>query len=109
MRRVVAPVIVHQPAHPRDFVRIEEGTPYVVPVGRILVVTALGAKGSHGTIEFRVNGVFEVVVKGSGGEWAPTVAELPTPGVAAAAGDSVEVDASGVGSDGRAWGYLVDA
>lgn len=34
--------------HPRDMVRIKEGTPYVVPAGRIFVLTALGSNNVFG-------------------------------------------------------------
>lgn len=35
--------------HPRDYVQIKEGTPYTVPVGKLLVVTGLGSADPAGS------------------------------------------------------------
>ena len=43
--------------HPRDWVQIKEGTPFVVPAGRVLAITGLGGRSTSPRFaELRVNG-----------------------------------------------------
>ena len=79
--------------HPRDHVRIIEGSPYVVPAGKILTLKAVSATGeqpSDVTLEIDGQSVavlrtFGVVFGGGGG---PGVAEIPF-GLSARAGETV--------------------
>jgi hypothetical protein len=92
--------------HPKDMVQVKEGAPFVVPAGRVLVVTALGSVGINATnATLRINGVDETSVNPAGNGQAAhqTMMELPTC-FSAQAGTTVSV----VGSygDGRVWGYL---
>lgn len=90
--------------HPRDMVRIKEGIPFVVPAGRILVVTGLGdAVGSGGAKWLIVNGQNELSMTPVFSQTPPSVAEVPT-GLTVAAGSSVDV--IGGGGAARAYGYL---
>lgn len=105
--RVVEPAPVYAPAHPKNFVRLVEQTPFVVPSERVLVLTAVGVgktASTSGSTRVEVNGVQEIMVSSSAGEW---IRELPLPGLVAQPGDSVVVIA-GANGDGRAWGYLAD-
>jgi len=95
--------------HPRDMVQIRGGTPYTVPTGRRLVLTALGnidgGVGSTQVIGVLVNGQREAVTNNTS---SPSMTSLPV-GLAASAGDVVElaeVYGSQELSKTRAWGYL---
>ena len=104
-----ATVRVQYMPHPRDMVQIEEGTPFTVPSGRILVVTGLGSNDYTLTGETRlsVNSAIELTQPTNGGSYeTPTVRAVPV-GFSAKPGDVVSVDSSS-GSAGRAWGYLAD-
>ena len=111
-RDVSAIEVVSDP-HPRDNVVISGGMPFVVPSGRLLVVTALGdGVGINSSQVLFVDGISEVsaveyTAGGSGGgrHWASSVLQLPTPGLTAQSGQTVTLS----GSSSRAWGYLVDA
>ena len=100
--------------NPRDMVVIRQGTPYIVPPGRLLVVTALGANSPSlsGQTELQVDGVFEVTAPagiGSSGE-ASSMKLLPLPGFVVQSGSTVNLDGGGgANNPRRAWGYLVDA
>ena len=59
--RIVGEVDIDGRPSPGDFVRIEEGTPYVVPDGKLLVLTSVGGGGEarvriDGTVEVRAHG-----------------------------------------------------
>jgi hypothetical protein len=97
-----------QVAHPRDWVVVEEGVPYTVPQGKILVVTAIGAAHNSGGIgRVLVNGTIQCetandVQFGNGA----SVKQLPL-GFSVTSGSTVDtMCTTGLG---RAWGYLVDA
>ena len=111
--------------HPRDWVQIEEGVPYVVPAKKLFVPTALGAileppPSQDDLTTLRVDGVdmasaiTATYISGSNGMTAfgsgANMKPLPR-GLSVPAGSTVEV-AGGVRSstpdDARAWGYLVD-
>jgi len=104
--RVLETPTLQMAPHPRDFVRIVEGTPYTVPAGRILVVTAMGSVigiGGNWAI-CAVNGadaVFVWIDQVGGG-----VTEIPT-GLTAQGADVVDVRTAG--QTGVLLGYLVDA
>jgi len=92
---------------PRQMLVIREGTPFVVPAGKLLVITGLGGTGSGVVAGLRVDGVNQFAASGnleSGN--ALSIRAVP-PGFTVEAGLTVEVS-SGT-PFGRAWGYLVDA
>ena len=93
---------VNEP-HPRDYVRIKEGTPFVVPSGKCLVVKSLSYSTYNGSthVQLRINGVDAYSGTMVGGK-----SEI-TPGFLAVAGESVSVHRDGVIA--LALGYLVDA
>jgi hypothetical protein len=88
-------------ARPQDMVQIREGTPFLVPNGKLFVLTALG--GREGNLaQLRMNGE-GLLWHGGGG--SSGVQALPNirPFVA---GSSLEVVCNDIPGDGRAWGYL---
>lgn len=90
--------------HPRDMVQIKEGIPFVVPAGRILVVTGLGdVVGSGGAKWLIVNGQNELSMTPVFAQTPPSVAAVPT-GLTFSAGSVCEV-LGGAGT-ARAYGYL---
>ncbi len=89
---------------PRDCVQIREGTPFTVPSGRLLVVTALGsvyltAQEAH----LFVNDQEELVAALPSSSATNRIIEVP-PGLTAQAGSVVTV--TGTAAQGRVWGYL---
>jgi len=115
-RDVSAIELVNDP-HPRDFVRISEGQPYVVPLGKILVVTGLGTSTNPTNLTYlRVDGADELTAmyvftsgSGSGLNMVLSVQEISSGGMALQAGQTVTVYTPSGGTNGRAWGHLVDA
>lgn len=105
-RVVVANPVALQgmPPHPRDWVQIEEGVPFVVPVGKLFVPTAAGRGVGGGGANLRVDGVN--VFQAFGGNGSTTSFDPVPPGLAITAGRVVTVVENG--QDSRAWGYLVD-
>ena len=102
---------VNEP-HPRDNVVISGGMPFVVPSGKLLVVTALGTSSYMHDVDLLVDGIQQVSAQADSPSntdslsWVSSVLQLPTPGLTAQSGQTVTV----VGSSAtRAWGYLVDA
>lgn len=97
--------------HPRDMVQIEEGTPYTVPTGKILVVTAVG------TPQLLANGITCLYADNNLVTTAAAVGDLTTihgsmptmvampQGLTLHSGSVVVPQGPFVGS-GRAWGYL---
>lgn len=102
--------------HPSDMVRFGQGSFFIVPSGKIFVLTALGTDATSGLAHLRVNAQLEVSCYSR--IWAPTgnpghaldvPSFRPIPlGFALPAGSIVEVT-SDFGSGGEAWGYLADA
>ena len=92
---------------PRSMVVIREGTPFIVPPGKLLTITGLGGIASATGATVKVDGLNAFVAAAN---WSVgsscSVCPVP-PGLAIQAGSSVTVD-SGTGVLGRAWGYLVD-
>lgn len=112
---VPTPLRVEYLAHPREMVTIRGATPYVVPAGKVFVLTGLGTTSptAWGTA-FKVNGVQEVqavALAPSPGLNYVTVGAVP-PGFTVAAGSTIEVcETNGQPSacleiTPRAWGYL---
>jgi hypothetical protein len=97
-------VLVGYEPNPRDMVQINEGTQYVVPGGKLFVLTALGRtqNGSGSGVRLTVNGVTEFTQGSSSG----SIGESPQ-GFTIAAGKTIEVqDTIYTGNLGRAWGFL---
>lgn len=96
---------------PKDMVQIKSGTPYVVPTGKVFVLTGLGGTTYASVIiELTVNGQSEVITNPSSSSLngLPSVQSVPA-GFTAPGGSTVEVGPSGgLGPPGRAWGYLAD-
>ena len=99
---------------PQSFLVIRQGTPYTVPDGKHLIVTALGATNTNtksGYTALVVNEVTEVFANAllaadgaaNGTTMTPLPAKFYVPG-----GAVVSAQNSREGA-GRAWGYLVDA
>src|SRR5688572_20767542 len=90
---------------PHSAVVIREGTPYVVPAGKLLVFTGLGTT-LGGIVGLYIDGGLETSASyGSAGN--PSVVAIP-PGLTAGAASVVTVGFSS-SSTGRAWGFLIDA
>ena len=114
-RDVSAIEVVSDP-HPRDYVRVQEGTPYTVPSGRIFVGKGMGFADNPGSSAFsltmQVNGASVISEYGwhannAAGMWHDKkLTEIPL-GVTAQAGDVVSASSSR--PDGVVIGYLVDA
>jgi len=103
-------VIVSYGPEPRDMVQIKEGTPFVVPNGKLFVLTGLGdIYGCSGGTDLFVDsqqeeraGVIAGVVAN-----ASTVSPVPT-GFAVSAGHTISLTALCGTNAGRAWGYLAN-
>ena len=111
MGRGPAPFAV---SHPRDWVQILEATPYTVPAGRILVITALGSV-SAGPSDPVLYASFD-----NGATWQQRVAASPQNAVGGGTSmkpvpiclgfpEGVRVQVLNGGGYGSYWGYLVDA
>ena len=100
------PVQVEGIPAPNQIMRVVEGTPLTVPVGKIFVAVSLGSLkgGSHTTeLHFDSAKVFQVTTSGA-------LAELPRPYIAAGPGTVVEpMFGDGDPDDAEVWGYLGDA
>ena len=99
--------VVHQGAHPRDFVAIEEGTPFTVPDGKLLVIRQLGLvsrAGGSASIRLYVDGAWKVAADY---KWLHDN-EPFEPGYVVQPGSVVEV-IQPYDDKGIALGYLVDA
>jgi len=92
---------------PRQMVVIKEGAPFIVPAGKILVVTALGALTNGIVVDLLVDGQKEAEVVANMPTANPgTIDPLPV-GLTVHAGSTVEPFCGSI--FGRAWGYLVDS
>lgn len=96
--------------HPRDFVRLVEGTPYTVPAGKLMVITALGGSQQAGSVPvtLQVNGVDVQGVFADCYYITPASMRTLPRFVTATAGDVVTLVGAAAGPDARAWGYLLD-
>lgn len=87
---------------PSQFVRIESGMPYVVPLGKVFVLTSLGPTASTSMVRLRLNGIPEVT---AGVQQVDGLAVVDVPvGFSAPAGAALEV----TGPTGMATGFLED-
>ncbi len=110
-----AAVRVEYSPHPKDMVQIKEGMPYVVPSGKVLVVTGLGWVGTNNSFSYqeatlKVNGQSAAtvsVIAPSANFASASVQSLAT-GCTAQVGSLVEPTGGAAGdpNDARAWGYL---
>jgi hypothetical protein len=109
----VKPPVVQFGPHPRDYVQIKEGAPYVVPAGKLLTVTALGGRDFFtqyppwwGPWELWIDGA--LALRSHPGRTRHTSSVHPVPtGLVAAGGSTVEVRGeTGSSGIGRAWGHL---
>jgi hypothetical protein len=105
-------VIVSYGPSPRDMVQFA-GTGYVVPPGKLFVLTGLGMQysGSVGSLTLRINGQQAVSFSLDTTDGNGTSVKTVPPGLAAPAGSSLDItDVTGstVYATARAWGYLAD-
>ena len=111
MGRAPAPLAV---SHPRDWVRLEHGVIYTVPVGKYLVMTALGGcthRGDTTNVSVKSGGSWKVVVEATQSHTVgagASMQKLPT-GITFAPGEELQVWGVGSVVTARGWGYLVDA
>lgn len=101
--------VVGVPA-PSDMVQIAEGTPFIVPPGKVFVLTALGVSdeiGGIASVRFFIDGHAETAAQIAGGTLAggPMVTPFP-PGLSAGEGKTLTVGPIAGGIEARAWGYL---
>jgi len=98
-RQVPIPVSVQEMLDPRDAVIIDKNTPYVVPSGKLLVVSAIvGANSTTAYTEIYIDGV-QVY------DWYLTrVFEIPDL-LTVREGSTIEARGS---NDPQVWGYLTD-
>ena len=94
----------------RDMVQIRGGTSFVVPVGKLFVLTAMGdADGQPYAVYFRVNGQFEAMASANAGIGNGMSMKQSPLGCTAQAGSMLTVEDSNSTTSARAWGYLADA
>jgi len=94
--------------HPRDFVQIQEGVPYTVPLNKLLTVTAMGGIATNmGFGYLNVNGSLAMMVEMQSSTLPTSMAEVPR-GLTIPANSVVTVTDGLPGSDARVWGYLSD-
>jgi hypothetical protein len=105
------PIEVAPSPHPSDMVQILEGTPYIVPNGKILVITAVGSVSTVALTEAQllIGGAIVVKVASQSGVGQMS-SVIPVPvGLTASAGQVVTPeDLKSSLPHGRAWGYLVN-
>ena len=92
---------------PREVFVIEEGSPYVVPKGHVLVITALGAGNgltAPGTARLFVDGINRLEGRGQSASFVAIPPHFVIPAGSVVAPDMVSSPAIA-----RAWGYLIDA
>src|SRR5689334_21621039 len=100
--------------HPRDMVKIREGTPYVVPAGKLFVLTALGSTypvSGGERVRLFVNGQDEALTRlsNSYNGSSPSSSDIVPvpPGFTVGAGSVITLLEGGpTATDARAWGYL---
>ena len=88
----------------KQYVQIEEGTPFVVPSGKLLVPTAATSRDDYyGPVFLFLDGVKELDIGDQ------NMAALPK-GLAISEGVTVTIEQGVYGADdARLWGYLADA
>jgi hypothetical protein len=111
-------VIVNYGPSPRDMLQIRQGTPYVVPAGRVFVLTGFGTiYDCDGLLRLAVNGQEELSAgiynldhsNGTSVAEVSSVGHVPL-GFTVAAGSTITINGGcgGALDRGRAWGYLAD-
>lgn len=94
--------------HPRDFVTIREGQPFVIPAGKVFVPTAVGRTLPGAAVQLVVDNTVEFYAApiADGVMW--TCSFFPVPGpMAFNAGQVVSIEDSDTSTTrARAWGYL---
>lgn len=99
------PLRVEYMPHPRDVFRIEEGTQYTVPTGKVFVLMGLGNRlsGTGGvTVQLQANGVTEQMTGANGSYWEAPKGSTYGPGTLLAVDDGHPANV-----DSYATGYLV--
>lgn len=107
-------VLVGYGPNPRDMVQIKGTTPYIVPPGRLFVLTAIGSNANMNngcTVHLNVNGAPELTAVGAISANAPGMAPVPV-GLTMPGGSMITLTTD-AGCDAysswlRAWGYLTD-
>jgi hypothetical protein len=89
--------------HPREFVQLRGGTPFVVPSGQIFVLTALGRIAGNASTYLRINGNNELIMYA-----ANAMSDVPT-GFTVSAGNVIELADQFGNIEARAWGYLAQS
>jgi hypothetical protein len=103
-------VIVSYGPHPSDMITVREGTPLVVPPGKLFVLTGLGSSAANAPeVTLVINGQPEAqVLPGTTTYDTSSIKSVPI-GFTAPAGSTIElVGGLGGQNDARAWGYLAD-
>ena len=99
--RVVHPVDVVGIPDPRDIIVIEAGFPYLVPAGKLFVLTAFGSSGGRpSSVTLGVDGTTVFGLYNGSGPYF-SMHRIP-PHYTVAPGSTVT-------TGGRAWGYLIEA
>lgn len=102
-----ASIRVEYMPHPRDMVQITQGTPYVVPPGKLFVLTALGIiNGVQVSAVLTVDGGVQAIALPPGSSAGTQPASVAT-GLTVAAGSVIDLSAPAPASS-RAWGYLAN-
>ena len=107
-------VIVSYGPNPRDMVVVREGTPYIVPTGKLFVVTGVGTNTitiPSAAAWIAVNGQPEAsgITQSCGGTEQRSIIPLPD-GLSVPGGSTIEaMGGSGLSpTDARVWGYLAN-
>jgi hypothetical protein len=94
--------------HPRDMVRIQAGETYIVPAGKMFVLTALGSFAWSGyAVALQVDGQVDCTAPGGNDLSQGSVSEMPI-GRTIQAGSVIKVIPARQEAPGCAWGYLSD-
>jgi hypothetical protein len=101
----VGPPRIEYGPNPRDMVQIREGMPYVVPAGKLFVLTGLGMAGNLGFTSLTVNGQTEAASYTGCSNGGPATVAPMSPGFSVTAGSTIDISGHGSG-EARAWGYL---
>src|SRR5262245_49132911 len=89
-------IVVAYGPNPRDMVQIKEGAPYVVPTGKVFLVTAAGSMGGRAVTLVRVNSQTRATIDTGLGSWEISAGILPiAPGLTVDAGSTIEAAIQG--------------
>jgi hypothetical protein len=101
--------VFHAPVGaPSDWLIVEEGSPYVVPQGKVLAVTAFGSlTNSNASFILVDNVVVGSLTPNSALDSSTSPSEIPR-GLSVSAGSTVEAADLMVGDLARVWGVLTD-